>query len=126
MAKHQELHSRLASLPGRVELVQALHEDLSEDVADARPACQLCHRHALAAALQHLRVPRGVGVQQVQQQSPPDSVRNVYQAQSRQGHYGYLRGLCDIKLTTQVAMLAAWRSRPILMVPCSGSHRPCT
>ncbi len=68
-------HSRW-SPPGGIELVEALGEDVLEDVADARAARQLADRHVLAAPIQHLAVPRRVAVQQLQQQRAPAACDN--------------------------------------------------
>lgn len=57
--------------PGGVEVVQAPDEDVLVDVADARAAGQLTHRQRLGPAVQHLRVPRRVAVEQLQQQRAP-------------------------------------------------------
>ena len=60
-----------ARAPGGVELLQAVDEDVEEDVADARAAGQLGDGQVLAAAVQHLAVAHCVAVQQLQQQRAP-------------------------------------------------------
>jgi hypothetical protein len=53
-------------LLGRVQIVQALHEDVSEDVANSGTPRKFSHWHVLAASLHHLGVPQRVAIQKMQ------------------------------------------------------------
>ncbi len=60
-ADSREVPSR--GMPGGIELLQAVHKDVQEDMADASTAGELVDGQVLAAAVQHLTVAHSIAVQ---------------------------------------------------------------